>query len=167
MRPSDKNGGVKQSNKGKMTEKTLKVQKIEDGTVIDHVEAGKGWDVITLLGLENFSETVMLLANVHSKTKGKKDVIKIEHKQVDKEDVNKIALVSPKASVNIIKGFEIKEKFNVKLPKEVVGILRCTNPVCVTLVEPVKSRFVVEEEDPLRLRCAYCERIQSGLVFKE
>jgi len=148
-----------------MTEKTLKVQKIEEGTVIDHIAGGKGWEVVRLLGLEEFSGTVMVLSNVHSKSKGKKDVIKIERKQLDRDEVNKIALVSPSASVNLIKGFEVKKKYNVELENEIIGILKCTNPVCVTRVEPVKTRFAVEGKDPLVLRCAYCERIQRGLEF--
>lgn len=150
-----------------MTEKTLKVQKIEEGTVIDHIAAGKSWEVIRLLGLDDFPETITLLSNVSSKNMGKKDVIKVENKELMKEDVNKIALVSPRASVNLIKGFEVIDKHNVSLPREIVNILKCTNPVCVTLVEPIKSRFAVEEQEPLRLRCTYCERVQNGLVFKE
>jgi aspartate carbamoyltransferase regulatory subunit len=148
------------------TEQTLKVQKIEDGTVIDHINAGKGWEVVKLLGLETYPETVTLLSNVYSKTFGKKDIVKIEKKVLGKSEVNKIALVSPKASVNIIKKFEVKEKYLVELPKEVMEILKCTNPVCVTNFEPVKSRLIVESKDPLVLRCAYCERVQSGLQFK-
>ena len=149
-----------------MTEKTLKVQKIEEGTVIDHIAGGKGWEVIKLLGLEGYPETVTLLSNVHSKSQGKKDVIKIEHKQLGKEDVNRIALVSPHASVNLIKGFEVKSKHKVELPSEINGILKCTNPVCITHTEPMKTRYIVEEEEPLQLRCAYCERIQSELQFE-
>lgn len=148
-----------------MTEKLLKVQKIEDGTVIDHIAAGKGWEVVKLLGLDEYPETVTLLSNVHSKSQGKKDVIKIEHKQLDKKEVDEIALVSPHASVNLIKKFEVQKKYNVKLPKEVEGILKCTNPACVTHAEPVETRFAVEKEEPLKLRCAYCERTQSGLEF--
>ena len=148
-----------------MTEKTLKVQKIEDGTVIDHVAGGKGWKVIRLLKLDEYPDTVTLLSNVHSKSKGKKDIIKIEHKQLDKDDVNKIALVSPNASVNLIKGFEIKRKYKVELPKEVDGILKCTNPVCITHNEPIKTKYLVEEKDPPMLRCVYCERVLSKLEF--
>ncbi len=148
-----------------MTKKTLKVQKIEEGTVIDHITAGKGWEVVRLLGFEEFPETVMVLSNVHSRSMGKKDVIKVEHKQLDKNEVNKIALVSPKASVNLIREFEVKKKYRVELEKEIIGILRCTNPACVTHVEPVKTRFTVEKQDPLTLRCTYCERIQRGLDF--
>lgn len=149
-----------------MTEKTLKVQKIEDGTVIDHIAGGKGWEVVKLLDLDHYPETVTLLSNVHSKSLGKKDIIKVEHKQLDKREVDRIALVSPSASVNLIKDFEVKKKFNVDLPKEVVDILKCTNPVCVTHSEPCGTRFMVESKEPLTLRCAYCERIQSGLEFK-
>jgi len=147
-------------------EKTLKVQKIGNGTVIDHIAGGKGWEVIKLLGLEDYPDTVTLLSNVHSKTLGKKDIIKVENKQLGKDDVDKIALVSPKASVNLIKDFEVKKKFLVGVPDEVVAILRCTNPVCITHFEPMKTRFSVESKDPLALKCAYCERIQSKVEFK-
>ena len=147
-------------------EQTLKVQKIEDGTVIDHISGGKAWEVVKLLDLDHYGGTVTVLSNVHSKTLGKKDVIKIEKKQLSKVEVNKIALVSPKASVNLIKSFTVKEKYFVELPKEVEGILRCTNPVCVTNFEPVKGKFAVETKEPLSLRCEYCERVQSGVQFK-
>jgi len=149
-----------------MIEKMLKVQKIADGTVIDHITAGKAWEVVKLLGLETYPETVTILSNVYSKTYGKKDVIKIEKKQIGKDEISKIALISPKSSVNLIKNFEVKSKYDVELPKEVEGILKCTNPVCVTHVEPIKSRFIIESKDPLTLRCEYCERLQSGLQFK-
>jgi len=147
-------------------EQTLKVQKIENGTVIDHIAGGKGWEVVKLLGLEDYPGTVTLLSNVHSKSLGKKDIIKIENKQLSKKEVNKVALVSSQASVNLIKDFSVKEKFNVELPGEIVGILKCTNPVCVTHFEPCESRFAVEARNPLVLRCTYCERIQTKLEFK-
>jgi aspartate carbamoyltransferase regulatory subunit len=149
-----------------MTEKTLKVNKIDAGTVIDHIDGGKAWEVVRLLGLDEYPETVTVLSNVHSKTKGKKDVIKVEHKELTKDEVNRIALVSSHASVNIIKDFEVKDKYNVELSKEIVDILSCTNPVCVTHVEPIESRFIVESKEPLELKCAYCERMQRGVKFK-
>ena len=148
-----------------MTEKMLKVQKIEDGTVIDHIVGGKGWEVVRLLGLDTYPGTVTLLSNVSSKSLGKKDIIKVEKKQLDKQEVSKVALVSPKASVNLIKDFDVKKKYKVELPEEIVGILKCSNPVCVTHFEPVQSHFTVEAKDPLTLRCVYCERIQTKLEF--
>ena len=147
-------------------DKTLKVQKIENGTVIDHISAGKGWEVVKLLELEEYNGTVTLLSNAYSKTKGKKDVIKVENKQLDKKEVNKVALEAPEASVNLITNFEVKEKINVSLPTEVAGILKCTTPVCVTYSEPCETCFAVESKDPLALRCAYCERLQSKVEFK-
>jgi len=148
-------------------EKTLKVQKIKEGTVIDHIDGGKAWDVIRLLGLEDYPDTVTVLANSPSKKMGKKDVVKVENKQLVKAELDKVALIAPHASVNFIKDFEVKEKYNVKVPKEVVGLLKCTNPACVTHDEPVTTRYSVESEDPLKLRCAYCERVQSGIEFEE
>ncbi|MBN2518365.1 MAG: aspartate carbamoyltransferase regulatory subunit [Candidatus Altiarchaeota archaeon] len=146
-------------------EKTLKVQKIRGGTVIDHIASGHAWDVVKILGLETYPETVMVLSNITSKRLGKKDIIKVENKELKKNEVNMVSLLSPSASVNIIKNFEIKEKYNVDVPKEVIGLLKCTNPVCITHEEPVKSKFFVESEEPLTLRCAYCERILNKINF--
>ena len=147
-------------------ETTLKVQKIKDGTVIDHIAGGHAWDVVKILGLEEYPETVMVLSNIHSKKLGKKDIIKVENKELGKDEVNRVSLLSPSASVNIIKDFEVKEKYNVKVTDEVIGILKCTNPACVTQEEPITTKFIVENKDPLTLRCVYCERIQSALVFE-
>jgi len=147
-------------------ETTLKVQKIKDGTVIDHIAGGQAWDVVKILGLEEYPDTVMVLSNIHSKKLGKKDIIKVENKALGKDGVNRVSLLSPSASVNIIKNFEVKEKFNVKVTDDVIGLLKCTNPACVTHEEPITTKFVVESRDPLTLRCVYCERLQSSLVFE-
>ncbi len=147
-------------------DKTLKVQKIEEGTVIDHIEGGKAWEVIKLLGLDDYPATVTVLSRVNSKSKGKKDIIKIEGSELDKDDLDRVALVSPHASVNVIAGCGIKKKYNVEIPDSVKGILKCTNPNCVTHSEAVLGQFKVESKDPLRLRCIYCERAQNGLEFK-
>ena len=71
----------------------------------------------------------------------------------------KIALISPKATINIIREYEVAEKHKVKLPEEVIGIVRCSNPTCVSnSKEPVKSRFIVLKKDPIEIKCYYCER---------
>ena len=114
------------------TEQTLKVQKIEDGTVIDHISAGKGWEVVKLLGLETYPETVTLLSNVYSKTFGKKDIVKIEGKIVDEDAANILALISPGATVNIIKGSKVEKKFVVELPDVLKNVGKCPNPNCMT-----------------------------------
>ncbi len=98
--------------------------------------------------------------NVPSKRVGKKDIVKIENKTLGKEEVNKIALIAPHATWNVIKDFKVTKKNEIELPKTLEGILKCPNPKCVTnMNEPVKSKFKVEEKEPVKLRCVYCERL--------
>lgn len=148
-----------------MSEKQeLKVEKIREGTVIDHIPAGYSLSVLRILGItcrEGF--VVTIACNVPSKKYGKKDIVKIENKELTVEEVNKIALIAPTATINIIKNFEIIKKYKVKTPKEVIGILHCVNPLCITNSErePVVSKFIVISENPIRLRCAFCEKIME------
>lgn len=139
----------------------LRVRKIKDGTVIDHIKAGKGKKVLDILGVENgFPQTTALLMNVPSKRVGKKDMVKIENKALGKEEVDKIALIAPHATWNVIKDFKVTKKNRIELPDALEGILKCPNPKCVTnMNEPVKSKFKVEEKEPVKLRCNYCERL--------
>ena len=139
--------------------KELKIQPIKDGTVIDHITAGNAVKVLHILGIPKSSISIVSVAmNVKSKF-GKKDIVKVENRELDPNEVDKIALISPKATINIIRDYEVAEKHRVKLPNEVVGIVRCSNPTCVSnSKEPVKSRFIVLDKDPIQIKCYYCER---------
>ena len=139
----------------------LKVKKIKDGTVIDHIKGGVGKKVIDILGIDgSLPETTALLMNVPSKRIGRKDIIKIENKALKKEEVDKIALVAPHATWNVIKDFKVIDKSKIELPDTLEGMLKCPNPKCVTnMSEPVKSKFRVEKKEPVKLRCVYCERL--------
>lgn len=141
----------------------LRVQKIKDGTVIDHIKAGKGKKVLDILGIENgFPNISALLMNVPSKRVGKKDIVKIENKALEKTEVDKIALIAPHATWNVVKDFKVIKKSKIEIPDMLEGILKCPNPKCVTnMNEPVKSKFKVEEKEPVKLRCVYCERLFS------
>lgn len=139
--------------------KELKVPRINNGTVIDHIAAGNAVKVLHILGIpEKSFSTISVVMNVKSKM-GKKDIVKVENRELDPHEVDKIALISPKATINIIRNYEVKEKHRVKLSDEIVGIVKCSNPTCVSNArEPVKSRFKVISQDPLRIICYYCER---------
>lgn len=137
----------------------LKVSAIREGTVIDHIPAGKGLKVIEILHLNRTNGGALLLAvNVSSEKLGRKDIVKVEGRYLSEEEVNKIALIAPNATVNIVRDYRVAEKFKVVIPEEIVGILTCPNPNCVSNHEYVKSRFHVEKREPLKLRCHYCER---------
>ena len=90
---------------------------------------------------------------------GKKDIVKIENRELETKEVNKIALIAPKATINIIRDYEVVEKYKVELPDEIVGIVTCSNPTCISNArEPVKSRFLLVGRDPPQIKCYYCER---------
>ena len=141
-----------------MSDNELRVSKIKDGTVIDHIRGGYALDVVKILGITGKEKKVMTIAiNVPSKRFGVKDIVKIEGKALNSQEVNRIALVAPRASINIINNYAVIEKLEVKLPKVIEGIVKCANPCCISNAnEPVVSKFYIKGEEPLQLKCHYC-----------
>jgi len=146
-----------------MSRKTLRVSKIKEGTVIDHITSGHALDVIKILGITGRAEGAVTVAmNVPSKRLRMKDMVKVEGRELNPKEVDKIALLAPHASINIIRNYKVAEKKRVKLPKTIRGIVKCANPACISnSEEPVQPTFYVEKEDPLRLRCHYCGYIME------
>jgi len=134
----------------------LIVEKIENGTVIDHIPAGMGLKVLSILKVDAGSK-VALLMNVASKRLGSKDIVKISEKKLDENEVNRIALVAPNATLNIIQNGTVVEKNEVRLPKSLYGVANCPNPKCITNNERVKTHFTQEKNS--RFRCHYCEML--------
>lgn len=135
----------------------LKVDVIEMGTVVDHIKAGKGGKVLEVLGIgEDYPHRVALMMHVPSKKEKTKDIVKIEGKIVDEEAAHILALVSPGATVNIIKDSKVEKKFKVELPDELKGAGKCPNPNCITNSEDTVQMFRMDEGD---YRCRYCERL--------
>jgi aspartate carbamoyltransferase regulatory subunit len=141
-----------------MADKEFRVSKIKNGTVIDHIRGGYALDVIKILGITGKEKKVMTIAiNVPSKRFGVKDIVKIEGKALDSQEVNRIALVAPHATINIIHDYTVEEKLEVKLPQTIEGIVKCSNPCCISNSdEPAGSKFYVKTEEPLLLKCHYC-----------
>jgi aspartate carbamoyltransferase regulatory subunit len=136
----------------------LRVSKIKNGTVIDHIRGGFALDVVRILGITGKEKRVMTIAiNVPSERFGVKDIVKIEGKALNAQEVNRIALVAPHASINIIHDYVVVKKLEVELPKIIEGIVKCVNPSCVSNSdEPLVSKFYVKREEPLMLKCYYC-----------
>ncbi len=142
-----------------MSDKELRVSKIKDGTVIDHINGGYALDVVKILGITGKEKRIITIAiNVPSKRLGVKDIVKIEGRALNSVEVNRIALVAPHASINIIRNYAIVEKLEVKLPKIIEGIVKCVNPLCISnsADEPVIAKFYIERDEPLLLKCHYC-----------
>ena len=146
-----------------MTRKTLRVSKIKDGTVIDHITGGHALDVIKILGITGRVNGVVTVAmNVPSKTLDVKDMVKIEGRELKSEEVDKIALLAPHATINIVRNYKVAEKQRVKLPNVIRGMVKCANPACISnSKEPVQPTFYVDNEEPPRLRCHYCGYIME------
>ncbi|GAA0643942.1 aspartate carbamoyltransferase regulatory subunit [Salarchaeum japonicum] len=141
-----------------MTDTELRVSKIRNGTVIDHVNAGEALHVLALLEIDGSGgETVSLGMNVPSQTMGKKDVVKVEGRELSQNELDVLSLIAPDATINIIREYEVAEKKHVEPPETVEGVLSCPNLDCITNDdEPVQPRFDVLSEG---VRCAYCETI--------
>lgn len=137
----------------------MKIPRIKDGTVIDHIPSGNAVKVLWILEIPKQSTyTVSVAMNVKSKM-GKKDIVKVENRELAHEEVNKIALIAPKATINIIRDYQVAEKHKVELPDEIIGIARCSNPTCISNAgEPVQSRFIVLDKEIPRIKCYYCQR---------
>jgi aspartate carbamoyltransferase regulatory subunit len=149
-------------------DKALQVNAIKDGTVIDHIPAERLFDVINILGLFNSQEMITFGTNLDSKQLGKKGIIKVANRFFQDQEINKIALIAPHAKLNTIKNFEVVDKRVVEIPKEIVNIVKCFNPKCITNNEKIKTRFSVISEKPIELKCFYCEKItnEDEIVIK-
>jgi aspartate carbamoyltransferase regulatory subunit len=141
-------------------EKAIKVSALRHGTVIDHLARGTGLKVLFVLGLEERigGGTVAIGLNLESSKLGQKDLIKIEDHELKQAEVDKIALLSPAATLSIIRNFKVIRKFRPEIPDALEAVVRCTNPSCISNHEKIASRFSVVHRAPLRLRCNFCER---------
>jgi len=144
-----------------MEQSDLTVRRIKDGTVIDHIDVGNGLKVLQALQIDGSDGNVITIAlNVPSGKLKKKDIIKVEGKFLEDDDTNKLAVIAPTSTVNIVKDYKLVEKRRVSLPNEIDRIFRCSNPECVTnSKEYIESIMDVLDKEKLVLKCRYCNRI--------
>ncbi|MEM2908796.1 MAG: aspartate carbamoyltransferase regulatory subunit [Candidatus Bilamarchaeaceae archaeon] len=136
----------------------LTVEPIEKGTVVDHIKAGMGARVLRIMGItETYPYNVALVVNAPSKKMGKKDIVKIAEKIITEDEANIIALVSPGATVNIIRNSKVEKKYTVELPEKLEGNGICPNPNCITNSESNVLKIFKKEDSGYR--CHYCERL--------
>lgn len=140
----------------------LKVKPIKNGTVIDHITANKSIYVLRILGLPDSDTSVTVAMNIESGKSGKKDIVKIENRELDSDELDQIALISKNATINIIRDYKIISKAQVNLRDELKSMISCVNPKCISNTsEPIDSRFYLINKDPITLKCHYCERLIS------
>jgi aspartate carbamoyltransferase regulatory subunit len=134
----------------------LLISPIRNGTVIDHITGGEALNVLRIIGITGATtESISVATNVKSGKMAKKDIVKIENRELLKEEVDRIALIAPKASINIIRNYEVYEKKGVEIPRVIVGVVRCPNPGCISNTnEPIDTKFEVLGKG---LHCLYCD----------
>ena len=137
--------------------------RMQDGTVIDHLPVGTAARALVILGLPR-DGPVTVGMNVPSRRMGRKDIIRVEGLALRKSETDRLALLGPRVSVSIVRGGAVSSKQRLEVPERLTGVLRCANPTCITNHERILAAFdrvSAAGETPLRLRCAYCERLAS------
>ena len=135
----------------------LNVGKIEEGFVLDHIQAGKGMRIYELLELDKLDCCVALIKNARSSKLGRKDIIKIEGDLSINFDV--LGFIDNNITVCTIKNGELVKKENIVLPRRIKNVVKCKNPRCITSTEEnLDQIFVLCDEKAHRYRCLYCEQ---------
>lgn len=142
-----------------MKDKRLSVSAIKNGTVIDHIPAEALFKVVSILKLDSIDNMITIGNSLESGKLGKKGIIKLSEVFFHDNEINKIAMVAPCAKLNIIRNYEVADKKVVQIPDEIVGIVKCVNPKCITNNEEVTTRFKVVSKAEVKLKCHYCEKI--------
>ncbi|MDC7293913.1 MULTISPECIES: aspartate carbamoyltransferase regulatory subunit [unclassified Butyrivibrio] len=139
----------------------LNIGKIEEGFVLDHIQAGKSMQIYRHLGLDKLDSTVAIIKNAKSKAMGKKDILKVEC-DIDTLDLDVLAFIDHNITVNVIKAGEIIEKRSLVLPKEIKDVIRCHNPRCISSIEQeLPQIFYLSDEKKEIYRCKYCDEKYS------
>ncbi|MBP3534931.1 MAG: aspartate carbamoyltransferase regulatory subunit [Muribaculaceae bacterium] len=136
--------------------KELAVAALRSGTVIDHIPADVLFEVARLLQIENSDVQLTIGNNLPSRRLGRKGIIKVADTTFPEAVLNRIALLAPEANVNVIENYEVVDKHRVELPDTLVNVVKCNNPKCITNNEPMATRFIVIDRNPVKIRCSYC-----------
>lgn len=141
--------------------KELVVSAIENGTVIDHIPTEAVYQIIHILDLETYQDEVLIGNHLKSSKLGRKGIIKIKNKHFSKEEISKIAICAPFASIIDIVDYKVTDKFTTEIPDRVENFIKCANPKCITNAEKVPTKFDIVDKESLKLRCHYCEKFTT------
>ena len=141
----------------------LKVSALRDGTVIDHIPADNTFQVIKILGLGSSQSQIYIGNHLESKKFGTKGIIKISDRYFERDEINKISLAAPSATLIEIKDYEVVSKSKVEIPESIEKIVRCFNPKCVTNNQEVETKFkvITDHHGRMKLKCHYCEKTMA------
>jgi aspartate carbamoyltransferase regulatory subunit len=134
----------------------LKIDSVEKGLVLDHIQAGKAMELYRYLNLDKMDCSVAIIKNAKSNKMGKKDIIKIENNI--NMDLKVLGFIDPNITINIIDKGEIIKKIALELPEEVNNVIKCKNPRCITSIEQgIVHKFKLVDRKKKIYRCVYCD----------
>ncbi len=145
-------------------EKKRYIRPIEEGTALDHLPINSALIILKVLDVKDTPMTAAI--RVPSRKMGRKDLVFLEHYFLSKKEKDKIALIAPNATLNMIRGCKVVHKEELSLPDKVEDIVTCINPNCITNHESIGTKFYVYK-NPLRVKCHYCEKIMAEKEFRE
>jgi aspartate carbamoyltransferase regulatory subunit len=153
-----------------MKQRPITIAKIQQGIVIDHIPAGKAYLISQVLGLNALAretgEIIAIGINFESPSMKKKDIIKVENLSLTRNMLNVVALIAPQATVTRIENGQVIEKHKVQIPESVGDIVVCPDRFCITNHEEVPGKFIIVNQQPLTLRCHYCETEFFGPLIR-
>ncbi len=136
----------------------MNIDGVNTGVVLDHIEAGKGWAIYNLLGLDKVDCTVAIIQRVESTKYGRKDIIKVDGDV--KLDLDILGFFDKKMTVNIVKDGALVDKVKLKLPETLTGVIKCKNPRCITSIEQeIVHKFKLADPEKGTYRCVYCDAV--------
>ena len=134
----------------------MNIDSIQNGVVLDHIQAGKSMVIYQYLHLDALDCSVAIIQNARSAHMGKKDIIKIDTPM--ELDLDVLGYFDANITVNIIRGGELVEKKRVEPPQKLVNVIRCRNPRCITMSEEqLDAIFLLSDPSRRAYRCAYCD----------
>lgn len=134
----------------------MNIDSIKNGYVIDHISAGQAMKIYEYLKLGELDCQVAIIKNARSTKMGKKDIIKID--KMVKIDFDVLGYIDPNITINVIENDKKVKKFHPELKIELVDIVKCKNPRCITSVERgLKHICILKDKETARYRCKYCD----------
>ena len=144
----------------------LNISGLNQGIVIDHIQAGGAMKIYEYLNLEKLDCQVAIIKNARSGKLGRKDIIKVEG-PLDIVDFDVLGFIDHNITVDIIVEGVLVEKRELKLPEKITNVLHCKNPRCITSIEQeLKHIFVLTDKKNGLYSCQYCEEQQGRLWEK-
>ncbi|MFC1768316.1 aspartate carbamoyltransferase regulatory subunit [Nanoarchaeota archaeon] len=139
--------------------KEQKIPALKEGTAIDHIPSDRTPKVLQILNLSKIDDFVSIGMNLKSKQMGTKGIIKIANRLLTQSQLDKLSVIAPGSTVNIISDYNVKKKIIVKMQDKIKKVMKCPNPSCITNAEEVITVFDVKDKEPLQVRCRFCERM--------